>query len=76
MTPAMLALIIGLVEEAIKLYPSIADEIKAITSKPDPTPADWLALKERVLALDFSTLAPDVKLTADAPDPTTPIPGS
>lgn len=59
----MLALVIGLVEEAIKLYPSIADEIKAITSKPNPTPEDWFALKSRIMAMDFATLAPDVKLS-------------
>lgn len=58
----MLALIVGIVEEAIKLYPSIAEEIKAITSKPDPTPEDWMVLKSRIMAMDFATLAPDVKL--------------
>jgi len=62
MSPAMLALIISLVEEAIKQAPSIRAEFNAITAKPDPTPADWLALKERVLAQSFESLAPDAKL--------------
>ena len=58
----MLALIIGLVEEAIKLYPTLAADIKTITSKPDPTPADWAALKQRINDMSFEALAPDAKV--------------
>ena len=58
----MLALIVGLVEEAIKLTPTIAAEIKALMSKEDVTPADWQALRARIEANDFHRLAPDVKL--------------
>jgi len=66
MNPAMLALIVGLVEQAIKLEPTIAAELKAIFTKTDPTPADWLALRTRVLGQSFESLAPDAP-TADAP---------
>ena len=59
MTPATIALIISLVEEAIKIEPAIAAELKAIFSKTDPTPADWLALKSKVLGQTFESLAPD-----------------
>ena len=59
MTPATLALIIGLVEEAIKIEPAIAAELQTIFSKKDPTPADWLALKDKVMNQTFEGLAPD-----------------
>ena len=59
MTPATLALIIGLVEEAIKIEPAIAAELQTIFSKKDPTPADWLALKDKVMSQTFDGLAPD-----------------
>ena len=59
MNPATIALIIGLIEEAIKMEPTIAAELQAIFSKPDPTPADWAALKGRVLSQSFEALAPD-----------------
>jgi hypothetical protein len=62
MNPATLALIIGLVEEAIKYEPAIAAEIQSIFSKPNPTPADWLALREKVLSESFASLAPDAPL--------------
>lgn len=62
MNPTTIALIISLVEEAIKVAPSIAAELKAITSKSDPTPADWAALKAKILATPFESLAPDAKL--------------
>ena len=61
MSPATIALIIGLVEEAIKVEPALAAELQALFSKPDPTPADWLALKTRVLGQSFESLAPDAK---------------
>lgn len=64
MTPATLALIIGLVEEAVKLEPSIVAELQSIFSKPDPTPADWLALKAKIQGQTFEQLAPDAVQSA------------
>lgn len=59
MSPAAIALIISLVEEAIKDYPAIAADLTAIFSKPNPTPEDWLALRAKVLSEDFAALAPN-----------------
>ncbi len=61
MNPATIALIIGLVEEAIKDYPAIVAEFKTIFSKTNPTPEDWLALKASVQAQTFESIAPDAK---------------
>ena len=62
MNPAVIALIMGLVEMAIKYEPVIQKELSDILSKKDPTPEDWAALKARVLATPFESLAPDAKL--------------
>jgi len=62
MSPATIALIISLVQEAIKDAPHLIADFKAIFSKADPTPADWMALRERVLATSFESLAPNTPL--------------
>lgn len=59
MNPATIGLIIGLVEEAIKMEPAIAAELKALFAKNNPTPEDWLKLKVRVMSQSFESLAPD-----------------
>jgi hypothetical protein len=61
MNPAMLAMIVGLVEEAIKLAPHIRADLQTIFSHPNPTPEDWAALRAKVLATSFESLAPDAK---------------
>ena len=61
MNPATIALVIQLVELAIKEAPAIQAELQAIFSKPNPTPEDWAALKAKVLAQSFESLAPDAK---------------
>jgi hypothetical protein len=68
MNPATLALIIGLVEEAIKLEPSIAAELQSLFNSPTPpTPADWLALKAKVQGQTFESLAPDAPTVEPTP---------
>lgn len=62
MSPATIALIIGLVEQAIKLRPILQEELSAIFAKPDPTAADWYDLKMQILDDSFAKLAPDAKL--------------
>ncbi|MEI7809635.1 MAG: hypothetical protein WCJ07_14240 [Verrucomicrobiota bacterium] len=62
MNPAMIALILSLVEEAIKVYPTLSADLAAIFSKPNPTPADWFILRSKVQAMKFEEIAPDVKL--------------
>jgi hypothetical protein len=62
MNPATIALVIGLVEEAIKEAPAVAAEIKTIFANGNPTPDDWAALKAKVLSQSFESLAPNAKL--------------
>jgi hypothetical protein len=62
MSPAIITLIIGLVEELIKIEPTVAAEISALINNQQTTPADWIALKNKVLGESFQSLAPDTKL--------------
>ncbi len=62
MSPATVALIISLVEKAIKLRPVLQEELSALFSAPDPKPEDWLRLRERVLTTRFETLVPDAPI--------------
>jgi plasmid maintenance system antidote protein VapI len=73
MTPTTIALIIGLLEEAIKVSPAIAAELKTIFAKPDPTPQDWLNLKSKVLGQSFESLAPDAVLPVEKDTPQAPV---
>ena len=63
MTPAALALLVGLVEEAVKVAPAIASEFRTIFTKTDPTPQDWLDMKATVQSESFASLVPDAKLS-------------
>ena len=71
MDPATLALIFSLVEELIKIEPSIAAELSAIFSKQNPTPDDWAALRVKVIGNSFSALAPAA--AANLTPPPTPL---
>jgi len=62
MSPAMLALIIDLVGEAIKVEPTVAAELQRILSKPNSTPADWMAAKANVMAASYKNLVPHSQL--------------
>lgn len=64
MTPATIALIIQLVQQLIIEIPSISAELQSIFNNPNPTPADWEALKAKVMAQSYATLVPDSKLAA------------
>lgn len=61
MSPAIIALIVGLVEELVKNEPAIAADLQAIFSKKNPTPEDWKALKNKIASASFESLAPDAK---------------
>lgn len=58
MNPQIIALLIQLVELAIKEEPAIALELHNIFSKPNPSAADWQALREKVLGESFESLSP------------------
>jgi len=62
MTPAMLAIILSLVEEAINITPGIVADIQAIFNNPNPTPADWEALRAKVLAKGYADYVPSTTL--------------
>lgn len=61
MTAAAIQFTIGLLAEAIKAYPQIRADIAAMLAKDNPTPADWLALRDKIAAQSFESLAPDAK---------------
>jgi hypothetical protein len=62
MTPAAIALIISLVEEAVKEEPAIQADIVNIFTKSNPTPADWEALRAKVLAKGYGDYVPASQL--------------
>lgn len=58
MPPQALQLGLLVIEEAIKYSPQIAAEIQKLFTKADPTPADWDALRARVLAKSYEDYVP------------------
>jgi hypothetical protein len=61
--------IVTAVEELIKLSPGLLVEFQAIFAKPDPTAADWQALKDRVNSRDYFSYVPQSDLTRPSPAP-------
>ena len=64
MNPAILSLIISLVQEAITLEPAIAAEFQVMFSNQNPTPADWEALRQKVLSKTYANYVPASALPA------------
>jgi hypothetical protein len=62
MTPEELNLAIMGVEYLVKEYPVVSAEIKTLMSKPNPTPEDWTALRNRVMAATYASLVPNAAL--------------
>ena len=69
MTPTALALIFSLVEEAVKIEPALAADLAAIFSKPNPTPADWEALRTKLLGESYAAFVP----ASDLPQSPAPV---
>lgn len=67
MPPAVLTLVISLVEEAIKIEPGIQAALTSIFSKPQATPADWQAVKDAVLAKRYEDFVPDTAIGKTPP---------
>lgn len=63
MSPATLALILSLIEEAVKEAPAVVTELQSIFSNPNPTPADWENLRATVLAKTYKDYVPATQLT-------------
>jgi hypothetical protein len=64
MSPALLALILSLVEEAIAEAPAFVMDLKTIFDNAEPTPADWEALRAKVLAKSYADYVPASALNA------------
>jgi len=64
MNPTVIYLILSLVEEAIKDTPGIVTDLQAIFSKPNPSPADWEALRAKVLSKSYADYVPSSALPA------------
>ncbi|MGD0744146.1 MAG: hypothetical protein ABSA45_03230 [Verrucomicrobiota bacterium] len=65
MNPAMLALLISLIEEAVKITPAVVEDFKLIFNNPEPVPADWEALRAKVLAKGYGDYVPASALPPD-----------
>lgn len=62
MSPATLALIVGLVEEAIKDTPGLIVDFKKIFGTADPTSADWQGLKAKVASESYEQYVPSTSI--------------
>lgn len=75
----LIPLFIGLAETLLQEEPAIVAEVQAILAKPNPTPADWLALHQQVLAKTYADYVPASALPAatsgPAPAPAAPAAG-
>jgi hypothetical protein len=73
MSPNLIALIIALVQEAITLEPSVMAELQALFTLPNPSPADWEALRQKVLAKSYADYVPASALAASSPVAEKPV---
>lgn len=62
MSPALLTILLSLVEELVKIEPEIAAQLKAIFAKETATPEDWQAVKDAVLSKRYRDLVPDTQI--------------
>jgi DNA polymerase III subunit gamma/tau len=75
MPPQALSLVFFLLEEAIKNEPAIADEVRSLLNKADPTPEDWALLRANVRDKTYAQYVPASALAAaPTPPPATPAP--
>lgn len=73
------SLALFIIQEAVKLEPSIAAEIQTLLAKGDPTDADWEALRASVASKSYesyvpATALPPVAVPAIAAPPAPPEP--
>ena len=62
MPPQALELSLFILEEAIKAAPAIAEDLRAMLAKPDPTPEDWALLRARITAKTYRDYVPSTAL--------------
>lgn len=68
MTSQQNALVIALVEEAVKDTPALITEFQTIFSVANPSPADWTALRTKVASESYEQYVPGTSI----PPVTTP----
>lgn len=61
MSPITISAILTLVEQLFRDVPSAVIEVKKLLEKPNPTPADWIELRERI-TVPYETRVPHTKL--------------
>jgi hypothetical protein len=71
MPPQVIQLAFFVLQEAIRIEPALAEDIRALLSKTDPTSEDWDALRARVQGESYAELVP---ATALPPEPPTAAP--
>ncbi len=62
MSETMIIAILAFLEKAVEAEPRIADSVKKIFSKGEPTPADWQAERDAVAPLTYQQLVPNSQL--------------
>jgi hypothetical protein len=68
----LLPLFVSLAEELLENEPEIAAAVAAIFTKQNPTPADWLAVHQQVLAKNYADYVPASALPAATVVPNVP----
>jgi hypothetical protein len=61
------ATVLSIIEFGIAQEPKVADSLKTLFGKGDPTPEDWDAERTRVSALTYENLVPDSQLPPTPP---------
>lgn len=62
MSTTLIALIVSMVEELVKIAPGVVTDIQTVLSKPQATPDDWQAIKDKVLAKRYEDFVPDTQI--------------
>lgn len=73
MPPQAVSLALFIIEEGIKLEPELANAVRSLLSKNDPSPQDWADLRTTVMAKSYRDYVP---ATALPPEPSTSAPAT
>lgn len=61
----LIPLVLYGVQEAIKYAPELANELRTLFNKGDPTPQDWLDIRAKYLSKSYKAYVPDTGLSDD-----------
>lgn len=62
MDPIEISAVLTLLEAAVTKAPQIVQDVKDLFAKPDPTRADWQALRDKVNSKGYFDYVPDSSL--------------